>query len=102
VAQGTGKGDAAVLEATVQRLAKAGVDEWPLKAQNDAKYVALAKSFADATAKLSGVKSTALGSALSAMEKQQCEKCHAAYAWGLTSDVSNWPNIKVGPQKEEE
>jgi hypothetical protein len=102
VALGTGHGDVAVLEATVQRLAKTGVDEWPLKAQNDSKYVALARSFADASGKLSGAKPSGLRDALTSMEKQQCERCHAAYAWGLTSDVSSWPQVKIGPQKEEE
>ena len=102
VALGTGHGDAAALEATVERLAKAGIEESPMKVTNDRKYSDLSHGFADAAQHLVGVKPPALRDALSAMEKQQCERCHVAYAWGLTSDVSNWPQVKIGPTKEEE
>ncbi len=102
VALGTGHGDAAALEATVQRLAKAGVEEWPNRAANDRKYIELSKAFADAAPHLVGVKPASLKEALTTMERQQCERCHAAYAWGITKDVSAWPQIQVGEKKEEE
>ena len=101
VALGTGHGDAAALEATVQRLAKAGTEEWPARAANDHKYGELSKAFADSAPHLVGVKPAALKEALSSMERQQCERCHVAYAWGLTSDVSAWPQVKIGKKEEE-
>ncbi len=102
VALGTGHGDAIVLEATVQRLAKQGTEEWPTRAANDRKYIELSKAFAEAAPKLVGAKQAALKEALSTMERQQCERCHVAYAWGLTKDVSAWPQIQIGEKKEEE
>jgi hypothetical protein len=102
VALGTGHGDAAALEATVQRLSKAGLDEIPGRAANDrTAYVALARSFSQAADHLVGVKAGGLPAALNAMEQQQCERCHVAYAWGLASDVSSWPQVTIGKKEEE-
>ena len=102
-AQSTGHGDAAALAKTVQRFAKASMTIAPASAADRrGAYAELARSFSEATERLSGAKGSALKEALSFIEEQQCNRCHAAYAWGIASDVSNWPQfMPVGKETGE-
>ena len=103
IALGTGHGDAAALTKTVQRLAKIGATHTPTNVTGGQRttYVELAKALHESTGRLTGATSSSLRQTLTEMDARQCNRCHTAYAWGLTDDVSDWPAFKVsGSEKE--
>jgi hypothetical protein len=97
IALGQSHGDAAALTKTVQRLAKTGAAQPPsnVTGSHRTTYVDLARGLIEASGRLTGASGAKLREALTEIDERQCSRCHAAFAWGLTDDVADWPSFKV-------
>jgi len=85
----SGHGDAAAQARAMAALSKGIAGKVPpFGADRPKEFAQLASGLTAALTELASAPSTAK---LQAVQQSQCTKCHAAYRWGVASDVSSWP-----------
>jgi hypothetical protein len=92
----TGRGDAATLAKALPGLAQETVGHVPqVHATDRANFDILARSFMQSSGDISKAAGPDLKAALTKMQSQQCDRCHAIYFYGITEDVSDWPRFEA-------